>query len=82
MYLGLPLGASRIQDWLAPVFEEGEAILHHGVAEPAYQLFGIDGVLILATVTIATIGLVIAWRLFGSRSARSASRRSRSASAS
>jgi NADH:ubiquinone oxidoreductase subunit 5 (subunit L)/multisubunit Na+/H+ antiporter MnhA subunit len=65
MYLGLPLGASRIQEWLAPVFEEGEAILHHGEAEPAYQLFGIDGVLIIASVTIATIGLVIAWRLFG-----------------
>src|SRR4029079_16494102 len=65
LYLGLPLGASRITEWLAPIFEEGEAILHGGATEPAYQLFGIDGVLIIASVTIATIGLVIAWRLFG-----------------
>jgi len=65
LFLGLPLGASRINEWLAPVFEEGEAILHGGAEEPAYALFGIDGVLIIASVTIATIGLVIAWRLFG-----------------
>jgi NADH:ubiquinone oxidoreductase subunit 5 (subunit L)/multisubunit Na+/H+ antiporter MnhA subunit len=30
-----------------------------------FTLFGIDGALILASVTIAVIGLVIAWRLFG-----------------
>ena len=65
LYLGLPLGASRITEWLAPVFEEGEAILHGEVAEPAYNLFGIDGVLIIVSVTVATVGLLIAWRLFG-----------------
>jgi NADH-quinone oxidoreductase subunit L len=65
MYLGLPLGASRISEWLRPVFEEGELLLHGEAGEPAYALFGIDGVLILASVTIAAIGLVIAWRLFG-----------------
>ncbi len=65
IYLGLPLGASRISEWLAPIFAEGEEILHGGVAEPAYQLFGIDGALIIASVTIATIGLIIGWRLFG-----------------
>jgi NADH-quinone oxidoreductase subunit L len=65
MYLGLPLGASRITGWLAPIFDEGEAILHGGAGEPAYALFGIDGVLILASVTIAVVGLVIGWRLFG-----------------
>src|SRR6476661_254024 len=64
MYLGLPLGASRITEWLKPVFEEGELILRGG-PEKSYQLFGIDGVLILASVTIAVIGLVIGWRLFG-----------------
>jgi NADH-quinone oxidoreductase subunit L len=63
--LGLPLGASRITEWLAPVFEEGELILRGEGAQPGYELFGIDGVLILASVTIATIGLLIAWRLFG-----------------
>ncbi|MEP6638746.1 MAG: NADH-quinone oxidoreductase subunit L [Chloroflexota bacterium] len=67
MYLGLPLGASRITAWLKPVFEEGEQVLHGGAAEPAYNLFGIDGVLIIASVTIATLGLVVAWRLFGVR---------------
>jgi NADH-quinone oxidoreductase subunit L len=65
MFLGLPLGASRINEWLAPIFAEGEEVLHGGAAEPAYALFGIDGVLILASVAIATIGLVIGWRLFG-----------------
>ena len=28
MFLGLPLGDSRIHDWLEPVFEEGQDILH------------------------------------------------------
>ncbi|MEA2633228.1 MAG: NADH-quinone oxidoreductase subunit [Chloroflexota bacterium] len=65
IFLGLPLGASRIAGWLAPVFEEGERVLHGGAGEPTYTLFGIDGVLIIASVTIATIGLVLAWRLFG-----------------
>jgi proton-translocating NADH-quinone oxidoreductase, chain L len=65
MFLGLPLGESRITGWLAPIFEEGEQILHGGGAEPTYSLFGIDGVLIIACVTIAAIGLAIAWRLFG-----------------
>src|SRR4026209_2668327 len=60
MYLGLPLGDSRITQWLEPIFAEGEAILHGGVEEPAYQLFGIDGVLIIASVTIATIGMILA----------------------
>src|SRR6187401_3539909 len=65
MYLGLPLGDSRISHWLEPIFAEGEAILHGGAEAPAYQLFGIDGVLIIASVTIATIGMILAWRLFG-----------------
>jgi hypothetical protein len=51
--------------WLEPIFAEGEAILHGGAGEPAYQLFGIDGALIIASVTIATIGMILAWRLFG-----------------
>jgi NADH-quinone oxidoreductase subunit L len=63
--LGTPLGDSTIHHWLAPVFEEGLHVLHAEGEEPAYQLFGIDGVLIIASVTIATIGMVLAWRLFG-----------------
>ena len=64
MYLGLPFGASRIAEWLKPVFEEGELILNGG-PEASYSLFGIDGALIIASVTIAVIGLVVGWRLFG-----------------
>jgi NADH-quinone oxidoreductase subunit L len=66
MFLGLPLGDSRIHHWMEPVFEEGQAILlGEGHGEEAYALFGIDGVLILASVTVAVIGIVLAWRLFG-----------------
>jgi len=65
MYLGLPLGDSRISGWLEPIFAEGEAILHAGAEESAYALFGIDGVLIIASVTIASVGMIIGWRLFG-----------------
>jgi NADH-quinone oxidoreductase subunit L len=61
--LGLPLGDSRIHQWLAPVFHEAEEVL--ALPEVQYQLFGVDGMLILASVTVATIGLVIAWRFFG-----------------
>jgi len=63
MFLGLPFGASRISEWLAPVFEESVHTLGH--EEAPFTLFGIDGVLILASVTVATIGLVLAWRFFG-----------------
>jgi NADH-quinone oxidoreductase subunit L len=61
--LGLPLGASVIHGWLEPVFHEGLELLHHSEAE--YQLFGIDGVLIGASVAVAAIGIAAAWRLFG-----------------
>jgi NADH-quinone oxidoreductase subunit L len=63
MFLGLPLGDSTIHQWLTPVFHEAEVILE--VEAPAYALFGIDGVLILASVTVAAVGLVLAWRFFG-----------------
>ena len=66
MYLGLPLGDSRLHHWMEPVFEEGQHILYgEGHEEAAYALFGIDGALILASVTVAVIGIAIAWRLFG-----------------
>ena len=63
MYLGLPLGASRIMDWLAPVFAPAEETLARTV--PEYQLFGIDGVLIVISVTAATLGAVVGAWLFG-----------------
>jgi len=65
MVLGLPLGDSRIHHWLEPVFAEAQAMLHH--EEAAYTLLGIDGYLILSSVGIATIGVIVAWRLYGVR---------------
>jgi NADH-quinone oxidoreductase subunit L len=61
--LGTPLGASTIKGWLEPVFIESE---EHLYGEPhAYELFGIDGYLILASVAVATLGLVLGIWLFG-----------------
>ena len=64
MALGLPLGDSTLHHWLEPVFHESTDELLHLPHEP-YALFGIDGVLILASVTVAAIGVALAWRLFG-----------------
>jgi NADH-quinone oxidoreductase subunit L len=61
--VGLPLGSSVIHGWLEPVFHEGAELLHHAEAE--YQLFGIDGALIGASVAVAAIGIAAGWRLFG-----------------
>ncbi len=61
--LGLPLGDSTIHQWLEPVFHP--ALETMGVEGEAYQLFGIDGGLILVSVAVAVIGMVAAWRLFG-----------------
>jgi NADH-quinone oxidoreductase subunit L len=63
LFLGLPLGDSTLHRWLEPVFGEATERLHHEVA--GYALFGIDGVLILASVGVAAAGIAIAWRLFG-----------------
>jgi NADH-quinone oxidoreductase subunit L len=63
MFLGLPLGDSRISHWLEPVFVKSEEYLelHHA----DYDLFGVDGFLILMSVGLATIGLVAGIWLFG-----------------
>ncbi|MFI5262007.1 MAG: NADH-quinone oxidoreductase subunit L [Candidatus Limnocylindrales bacterium] len=63
LVLGLPFGASRIAGWLDPVFAGAEANL--GRAPASFSLFGIDGVLILVSVTVALIGTLAAMRLFG-----------------
>ncbi len=52
-----------LHSWLEPVFEHGLELLHHEEAE--YALFGIDGVLLVASIAVAVTGLVVAWRLFG-----------------
>jgi NADH-quinone oxidoreductase subunit L len=63
MILGLPFGASLIGSWLEPIFAEGQELLGH--QEAAFSIGGIDGTLILASITVAVIGIAIAWRLFG-----------------
>jgi NADH-quinone oxidoreductase subunit L len=61
--LGLPLGNSLISQWLEPVFIEAEELL--ALPHADYQLFGVDGMLIFASVTVASVGVAIAWRFFG-----------------
>ena len=63
MALGLPLGDSTIHRWLEPVFHQADEMLP--LPHEPYALFGIDGVLILASVTVAAIGVALAWRFFG-----------------
>ncbi len=63
LVVGLPFGNSLISNWLKPVFEPYDVILARS-PEP-FQLFGIDGGLILISVAVAVIGMVAAWRLFG-----------------
>jgi NADH-quinone oxidoreductase subunit L len=52
-----------LASWLAPIFEHGEELLGH--QPEAFQLFGIDGALIGASVAVAVAGMFAAWRLFG-----------------
>jgi len=63
MALGLPLGDSTLKHWLESTFHEAEEIL--ALPHEPYALLGIDGGLILASVTVAGLGLMLAWRLFG-----------------
>ncbi len=61
--LGWPPESGILHGWLGPVFEETEQAM--GRTAGAYQFFGIDGVLFIATVGIAAIAIVVAWRIFG-----------------
>ena len=63
LFLGLPLGDSTLHHWLEPIFEHAEELLAR--PQEPYALFGVDGVLILASVTVAAIGVALAWRFFG-----------------
>jgi NADH-quinone oxidoreductase subunit L len=63
LFLGLPFGDSRITHWLEPVFAESEELLHPD--KQPFELFGIDGVLIILSVAGATLGLVVGIWLFG-----------------
>jgi NADH-quinone oxidoreductase subunit L len=61
--IGLPLGDSTISQWLEPVFQEAEELL--AIQHGEYELLGIDGVLIVASVAVASVGVALAWRFFG-----------------
>jgi len=63
-----PEGTGLLKGWLEPVFHASEEHLY-GTPE-AYQLFGIDGYLIIASVAVASIGLVVGIWLFGFFNAR------------
>ncbi len=61
--LGLPFGDSQISRWLEPVFAASEETLHPETRP--FELFGIDGALIVVSVAGAALGLVVAIWLFG-----------------
>jgi NADH-quinone oxidoreductase subunit L len=52
-----------LASWLEPVFRPGVELLHH--TESDFQILGIDGALLGASVAVAVIGVLVAWRLFG-----------------
>jgi len=56
-------GTGLLAGWLAPVFEGAEQML--GRTESAFEIFGIDGALLGASIAVAVIGVLAAWRLFG-----------------
>jgi NADH-quinone oxidoreductase subunit L len=61
--VGIPPEAGLLAQWLDPVFEPAIALGPHRGS--AYQVLGVDGVLVLLSVGIATLGIAPAWRLFG-----------------
>ena len=70
LLLGLVLGGGifigqegLLASWLEPVFKESEEYLHG--APEAFNLAGIDGILVLASVAVAAIGLSVGIYLFG-----------------
>ncbi|MBM4409032.1 MAG: NADH-quinone oxidoreductase subunit L [Chloroflexi bacterium] len=61
--IGFPPENGLLHGWLEPIFHEARELLH--LEHHEYQVFGIDGALLVASVAIAVIGIVIALRLFG-----------------
>lgn len=63
--IGLPPEAGLLHQWLEPVFRPAEEALAR--AHQDYQLAGIDGFLLGASVAVAVVGVFAAMRLFGFR---------------
>jgi NADH-quinone oxidoreductase subunit L len=61
--IGYPPESGLLHHWLAPVFEA--TIAASGRTEAAYNFFGLDGQLAIATTSLAALAIVVAWRLFG-----------------
>ncbi len=61
--IGLPLGNAQITQWLEPIFAQANAILL--VHDHAYELIGVDGGLILASVAVAALGIGVGIWFFG-----------------
>jgi NADH-quinone oxidoreductase subunit L len=60
--LGFPFANGILVNGLEPIFHPASVLLAH--EHEAWTLFGIDGLLMLASVTVASIGTVIGVRLF------------------
>src|SRR3954447_19028439 len=56
-------GPGLLAGWLEPVFAEASQMLKH--TESDFQILGIDGALLGASVAVAVVGVLAAWRLFG-----------------
>ncbi len=63
MVIGLPLGDSTILHWLEPIFLPAEELL--AIQFPEYELFGVDGALIIVSVAVAALGIGVGIWLFG-----------------
>ena len=60
--LGFPFANGLLANGLEPIFHSASTMLEH--EHEAWTLFGIDGLLMLASVTVASVGTVIGVRLF------------------
>jgi NADH-quinone oxidoreductase subunit L len=63
MLLGLPIGAGLINQWLGPMFEPAEEAL--GYTHESFELFGIDGQLLIIGAGAAALGVGLGIWLFG-----------------
>ncbi|HXG40138.1 MAG TPA: NADH-quinone oxidoreductase subunit L [Candidatus Limnocylindrales bacterium] len=61
--IGFPPESGLLHHWLGPVFHETLEVM--GREHHPWQLFGIDGALMLASATVAAVGVAVAWRFFG-----------------
>jgi NADH-quinone oxidoreductase subunit L len=56
-------GVGLLTGWLEPVFSQAQGLLAR--PEAAFEIGGIDGILLLVSIVVAVLGMVAAWRLFG-----------------